>query len=49
MSAAVTDFQKLHIVDILGLSVDVGKIRLHRGRMRLLKELKAHCTPEDWL
>ncbi len=37
------------IADILGLSVDVVKIRLHRGRVRLLKELKAHCQPEDWL
>ncbi len=37
------------IADILGLSVDVVKIRLHRGRMRLLKELKAHCKPEEWL
>ncbi len=37
------------IAEILGLSVDVVKIRLHRGRMRLLKELKAHCKPEDWL
>ncbi len=37
------------IADILGLSVDVVKIRLHRGRMRLLKELKTHCQPEDWL
>ncbi len=37
------------IADILGLSVDVVKIRLHRGRLRLLKELKAHCKPEDWL
>ncbi len=36
------------IADILGLSVEVVKIRLHRGRMRLLKELKAHCKPEEW-
>ncbi len=37
------------IGDILGLSLDVVKIRLHRGRVRLLQELKAHCKPEDWL
>ncbi len=37
------------IADILGLSLDVIKIRLHRGRARLLKELKDHCRPEDWL
>ena len=37
------------IAEILGLSVDVVKIRLHRGRMKLLRELKAHCKAEDWL
>ena len=37
------------IADILGLSQDVVKIRLHRGRTRLLKELKDHCKPEEWL
>jgi RNA polymerase sigma-70 factor (ECF subfamily) len=37
------------IADLIGLSVDVVKIRLHRGRERLLKELVAHCKPEDWL
>ena len=37
------------IAEILGLSVDVVKIRLHRGRTRLLQELKSHCKAEDWL
>ncbi len=37
------------IAEILGLSVDVVKIRLHRGRARLLQELKSHCKAEDWL
>jgi RNA polymerase sigma-70 factor (ECF subfamily) len=37
------------IADILGLDPGVVKIRLHRGRVRLLQELKAHCRPEDWL
>ena len=37
------------IAEALGLSLDVVKIRLHRGRVRLLKELKSHCKPEDWL
>ncbi len=49
---ALSELEELttnEIADILGLSVDVVKIRLHRGRMRLLKELKAHCQPEDWL
>ena len=37
------------IAEILGLSLDVVKIRLHRGRERLLEELKTHCKAEDWL
>jgi len=37
------------IAEILGLSLDTVKIRLHRGRTRLLTELKAHCKAEDWL
>jgi RNA polymerase sigma-70 factor (ECF subfamily) len=37
------------IAGILGLSLDVVKIRLHRGRVRLLQELKSHCKAEDWL
>jgi len=37
------------IADILGLSLDTVKIRLHRGRARLLEELKGYCRAEDWL
>lgn len=37
------------IADILGLSVEVVKIRLHRGRKKLVAALRAHCKPEDWL
>jgi RNA polymerase sigma-70 factor (ECF subfamily) len=37
------------IAEILGLSLDVVKIRLHRGRARLLQELKTNCKAEDWL
>lgn len=37
------------IADLLGLSLDVVKIRLHRGRKKLLGELKSHCKAEDWL
>ena len=37
------------IAEILGLGLDVVKIRLHRGRARLLQELKTHCKAEDWL
>ena len=37
------------IADILGLSLDVVKIRLHRGRAILFEQLKSHCKAEDWL
>lgn len=37
------------IAEILGLSLGVVKIRLHRGRTKLLQELRAYCKPEDWL
>ncbi len=37
------------IAGILGLSLEVVKIRLHRGKTRLLQELKTHCNAEDWL
>ncbi len=49
---ALSELEELaasEIVDILGLSLDVVKIRLHRGRVRLLQALKAHCQSEDWL
>jgi len=42
-------FTAREIAEILGLSLDVVKIRLHRGRAKLLEELKARCKPEDWL
>jgi RNA polymerase sigma-70 factor (ECF subfamily) len=37
------------IAEILGLSLDVVKMRLHRGRALLFDGLKAHCKAEDWL
>ncbi len=43
------DFTAREIADLLGLSLDVVKIRMHRGRSRLLELLKAHCKAEDWL
>lgn len=45
----IEGFCAKEIADILGLSVDVVKIRLHRGRERLLAALKNHCRAEDWL
>jgi RNA polymerase sigma-70 factor (ECF subfamily) len=43
------EFAANEIAEILGLRLDVVKIRLHRGRKRLLQELKSHCKAEDWL
>lgn len=43
------DLTDNEIAEILGLSLEVVKIRLHRGRARLFQELKAHCKAEDWL
>jgi hypothetical protein len=38
-----------NIAELLGLNLDVVMVRLHRGRVRLLQELKNHCKAEDWL
>lgn len=49
---ALSELEELaagEIAEILGLSLDTVKIRLHRGRARLLQELKAHCKAEDWI
>ncbi len=43
------DMTPQEIAEILGLGLDVVKVRLHRGRERLLREFKIHCKPEDWL
>jgi RNA polymerase sigma-70 factor (ECF subfamily) len=45
----LAEMKNKEIAEILGLSLDTVKIRLHRGRNRLLQELKAHCKAEDWL
>ncbi len=42
-------FANSEIAEILGLSLDVVKIRLHRGRAKLLQALKGYCKAEDWL
>ncbi len=47
--AELQDLAASEIADVLGLSLDVVKIRLHRGRAKLIKALKEHCRPEDWL
>jgi len=37
------------ISDRLGLNPATVKIRLHRGREKLLQALRSHCRAEDWL
>jgi RNA polymerase sigma-70 factor, ECF subfamily len=49
---ALSEFGELavsEIADVLNMTPDVVKIRLHRGRARLLQEIRLHCKPEDWL
>ena len=45
----IEEFTVKEIAEILGLNLNVVKIRLHRGREKLLQELKRRCNPEDWL
>jgi RNA polymerase sigma-70 factor (ECF subfamily) len=45
----IGEYTAREIAEILGLSIDVVKIRLHRGKVILLQALKMHCKPEDWL
>lgn len=37
------------IAKIIGVSVDAAKIRLHRARARLKKDIMTYCRPEDWV
>ncbi len=37
-------FANAEICEVLGLSLDTVKIRLHRARTRLRKELETHCS-----
>jgi RNA polymerase sigma-70 factor (ECF subfamily) len=37
------------IADILGLTLETVKMRLHRGRALLFAQLQKHCKAEDWL
>jgi RNA polymerase sigma-70 factor (ECF subfamily) len=38
------DLKNSEIADILGVSMDTVKIRLHRARAKLKKELETHCS-----
>jgi len=41
--AELEGLQNNEIVEVLGLSLDVVKVRLHRARTSLKKKLEAHC------
>ena len=52
MAVALNELEGMaasEIAAILGLSVNVVKTRLQRGKTRLLLELKSHCKAEHWL
>ena len=37
-------FKNDQVAEIIGVSIDTAKIRLHRARARLKRELEAHCN-----
>ena len=37
------------IAEILGVSLDVIKSRLHRARARLRKDIETYCPPAEWV
>jgi len=43
------EYTAQEIADLLGLSLETVKMRLQRGKNRLLSELRAHCRADDWL
>jgi RNA polymerase sigma-70 factor, ECF subfamily len=48
----LSDMEELpnsEIAEIVGASVDAVKIRLHRARARLKKDILAFCRPEEWV
>ncbi len=49
MLSELEDLAAGEIADILGISVEAVKMRLHRGKAQLLAYLKSHCRAEDWL
>ena len=49
MLSELEDLAAGEIADILGISVEAVKMRLHRGKAQLLEYLKSHCRAEDWL
>lgn len=48
----LSDMEELtnrEIAEILGVSLDAVKIRLHRARARLKKDILTFCRPEEWV
>lgn len=48
----LSDMEELpnsEIAKVVGVSVDAVKIRLHRARARLKKDIMTYCRPEDWV
>ena len=42
-------FTNSEVAEILGVSLDAVKIRLHRARARLRKDIELHCPPAEWV
>ena len=42
-------FTNNEVAEILGVSLDAVKIRLHRARARLRKDIETHCPPAEWV
>jgi RNA polymerase sigma-70 factor (ECF subfamily) len=48
----LSDMEELpnsEVAKIIGVSVDTVKIRLHRARARLKKDIMTLCPPEEWV
>jgi RNA polymerase sigma-70 factor (ECF subfamily) len=45
----VEELTAREIAEILGVSQETVKIRLHRGRVKLFQALRENCKPEEWL
>ncbi len=45
----VEELTTREIAEILGVSQETVKIRLHRGRVKLFQALRENCKPEEWL
>jgi RNA polymerase sigma-70 factor, ECF subfamily len=42
-------FTNNEVAEILGVSLDAVKIRLHRARARLRKDIERYCPPAEWV